>query len=294
LRPLAGFPIHIFELDIVTNLKGSSGNSLFLLGMKEQPTWQFTKSYKYDSWTFTPGLRHDLFRVVDFFKSYRPGRVPGAAPWVAPNTISPMDVRPGVAIAICIEGGIFGDDLKNNSEIQVELPGTGREEAILIDPTEPVIFCAHSKPSGSGLMVSRINIAKPNEKLTIELPGSITHIVTDPRPVTGPNLEYNRARAISLRATSDALFVSHARKIYVLDKTRLTERQNILFNLPVRLIHARRVKLPGENHEKYGAPQECYLIWAIGSRYVGDGQIVRAEDYTKAYETELYRIALLP
>ena len=294
LKPKPGLPIQAFEYDIVTNLKGSPNNStFFMLGMKEHPTWQFEYSYRHDGWSFSPHLRQEFYRIVDFFKGFRPGRVPKAPPWVAPNTISPMDVRPGAAMAICVEGGIIGDDLKNDKEIAVELPGTGREEAILVDPAEHLIFCAHSKPSGSGLMISRINPANPSDKLTIELAGPVTHIVTDPRPVTGPNLEYYRPRAVSLLATPDTLFVSHARKIYVLDKTRLTERQNIPLHLPVRLIQVRRGKPPGESHPKYGVPQDCYLVWAIGSRYVGDGQTVRAEDYGKSYETILYKIAVV-
>jgi hypothetical protein len=292
LKSKPGLPIALFEYDIITNLKGSPSNSIFLMGMKEQPTWQFKYSYKIDWWSFSEHLRHDLTGWLYEFRSYRPGRVPGAPPWVAPNTISFMDVRPGAALAICVEGGIIGNDVKNNwSTLQVELPGTGREEAILVDPTEHLVFCAHSKPSGPGLMISRINLDKPSEKLTIEIPGPVTHMVTDPRPVTGPNLEYHRARAVSLRATSDTLFVSHARRIYVLDKTKLTERQNIALNLPVRLIQARRGKPPGENHPKYGVPQDCYFVWAIGSRYAGDGQTVKV--HGQDFETSLYKIAIL-
>ncbi len=293
LKPLAGLPLQLLELNLITNLKGYSSNSFFTLGMKEQPTWQFTKSYKIEGWTLTPQLRRDFYRIMDFFDLDRPGRVPEAAPWVAPLTISPMDMRPGGVMAICVEGGINGVDQRDN-QFEVKLSGTGREEAILVDPTDHFIFCAHSKPSGPGLMISRINFDKPSEKLTIELPGSVYHIVTDPKPPAGPKLDYYRPRAVSLRATSDALFVSHGRKIYVLDKTTLTRRQDVEFDLPLRLIQVRRGKPPGENHPTYGLPQDGYFIWAIGSRYVGNGQTVNADEYRTAYETRLFKIALVP
>lgn len=294
LKPKPGLPLHVFDFNIITNLKGSPNNSIFyLLGMKEQPTWQIKKSYRYDGWSLSP-LRQHFYRIVDFFKGYRPGRVPEAPPWVAPNTISPMDIRPGAAVAICVEGGIIGDNLTNDTEIAVELPGTGREEAVLVDPTEMIIFCAHSKPGGQALMISRINVANPGDKRTIELPRTVTHMVTDPTPVGGPNLEYYRPRAVSLLATPDALFVSHGRRLYVLDKTRLTQRESVELRLPARLIQVRRGKPPGESDPTYGVPQDCYLVWAIGARYVGDGQVVRAEDYGKAYETAIFKIAVLP
>ncbi len=295
LQPKPGLPIkEVFEYDIVTNLKGSPNHSTFFtLGMKEHPTWAFKYSYRQDGWSLSP-LRQEYYRIVDFFNAYRPGRVPGAPPWVAPDAISPMDIRPGAAMVICVEGGIIGDDLRNNNEIAVALPGTGRGDAILVDPAEPLIFSAHSKPDGSALMISRINLANPSDKLTIELPGTLTYMTRDSRPVTGPNLEYNRQRAVSLLATSDTLYVSHQFKICVLDKRTLRQRQSIFLNLPMRLIQVRRGKPPGETHPKYGVPQDCDFVWALGSRYFGDGQVVKAEDYGKFYETRLFKIAILP
>ena len=295
LQPKPGLPIkEVFEYDIVTNLKGSPNHATFFtLGMKEHPTWAFRYSYRHDGWSLSP-LRQEFYRIVDFFNAYRPGRVPGAPPWVAPDSISPMDIRPGAAMVICVEGGIIGDDLKNNKEIAVALPGTGRGEAILVDPTEHLIFAAHSKPDTSALIISRINPANPSEKLTVELSGMVTYMVRDSRPVTSPNLEYNRQRAVSLLATADTLYVSHQYKICVLDKRTLTHRRSIFLNLPMRLIQVRRGKPPGESHPKYGVPQDCDFVWALGSRYMGDGVTVKAEDYGKFYETRLYKIAILP
>jgi hypothetical protein len=231
---------------------------------------------------------------MDFFKISRPVRVPKAPPWVSPNNISPMDVRAGAAMAICVEGGIIGDDLKSDKEIDVDIPGAGREEAVLIDPTEHLIYCAHSKTDGSALMISRINPANPSDKRTVELSGPVTHMTRDSKSVTGPNLEYNRQRAVSLLATSDTLFVTHQYKICVLDKNTLKHRQSILLRLPARLIQARRGKPPGEADAKYGTPQDCFFVWALATRYMGDGQTVKAEDYGKYYETILYKIAVLP
>jgi hypothetical protein len=42
----------------------------------------------------------------------------------------------------------------------------------------------------------------------------------------------------------------------------------------------------------YGAPLDCYLVWAIGSRYTGDGQTVKTQG--EDFATTLYKIALVP
>lgn len=295
LRPKPGIPLHVFEYDVITHLKGSPNDSAFyLLGMKEQPTWQFPHSFRFDCLNMSPVLRKDSYRIMDFFKMSRRSRVPGAAPWVAPNTVSPMDVRPGGVMAICVQGGVIGLDLKSDKEIDVELPGTGNEVAILVDRTENLIFCAHTRTDGESLKISRINLANPREILTRELGYSITYMNRDSRPAPDQSFEYNRQPAVSLLATSDALFVSHQTKIYVLDKTTLGTRKWVTLNLPLRLIQVRRGKPPGDNDPKYGSPQECFLIWAIAARYFGDGEIVRTEDDRKYWETILYKIALVP
>jgi hypothetical protein len=295
LKSKPGLSFSQFDYNILTNLKGS-GPYIFTVGMKENSQGGFTYSYAADSWFFdNERLHHYTYGWVSSPRtSGEPSRVPGAPSWVGPNTISPMDVRPGVARAICVDGGVIGSDIRIGwKQIDVGLPGTGREQAIHVDPTEDVIFCAHSKREAvPGLMVSRINLANPSDKLTIELPGTVWNMVTDPKPPKDPNLEYYRARAVSLLATPDALFVSHAKKIYVLDKTRLTQRQSIQLRLPSRLIQVRRGKAPGDNHPTYGPPPDCYFIWAIGAKYSGDGQAVRAEELGKTCETVLYKIAL--
>jgi hypothetical protein len=295
LRPQREYSIQLFEFDVVTNLKHSSGNGIFMLGMKETPTWPCKRSYKTEGWHFAEHPRREFYGWLSFFKGFRPGRVPDAPTWVGLNTISPMDVRAGAAFAVCVEGGIIGQDIRNNwNSFEIELPGTGRQEAILMDPKDHVVFCAHSKPptGATGLMISRINLERASEKLTKDLPGPVTHVVTDPSPPTEPKLDYYRPRAVSLLATSDTLFVSHSMKIYVLDKATLAQRQIIPVDLPTRLIQVRRGKPPGDNHDKYGGPQECNFLWAIGSRYVGDGQNVNAQG--EDVDTKLYKIAVLP
>jgi len=295
LKIKPGLPVKdVFDYDIVTDLKGSPNDStFFLMGVKEEPTWGISHSYRYAGWALSP-LRQYFYRIMDFFKPSRRSRVPKAPTWVAPNNISPMDIRAGAAMAICVEGGIIGDDLKNTKEIDVDIPGAGREEAIHVDPTEHLIFCAHARSDGNSLMISRINAANPSERRTVELSGPVTHMTRDSRTVTSPNLEYNRQRATSLLATSDKLFVTHQYKLWMLDKITLQQQRSIVLSLPARLIQVRRGKPPGEADAKYGAPQDCYLVWALATRYMGDGQTVNAADYGKFYETILYKLAILP
>jgi len=225
--------------------------------------------------------------VLDLQKGFTPARVPGAPAWVSPSTTSPMDVSMGIVVALCVEGGLILIDLKRKSIMEVELKGAGREEAVLLDPVDPVIFSAHSKPDTHGLMISRISSTNLSEKQTITLPSTITHMAVDSNTFVPPNLRYNRRRAVSLAVTQDALFVSHATKIYVLDKKRLTERQQVTVDLPCRLIQVRRMKAPGETHAKYGAPKDCYMVWAIGSLYNGDGQKM------DKFRTTLYKIGIV-
>lgn len=282
--PLAGH-------EVVTNLKGSPNDTkFFTLGMKQEARGPIKYSFSYANRSLAAPLDDDRDVVLlDAQQGFRPARVSGAPAWVSPSTISPMDVSMGLSVAICVEGGLILVDVRRKTIMEVGLEGTGREEAVLFDPNprEPFIFCAHARPDTQALMISRINPGNPKDKLTITLPSPVTHMVTDKGTSVGPNLKYNRTRAVSLVATSDALFVSHATKIYVLDKTRLTQRQQVTVDLPCRLIQVRRGKPPGENNPPYAAPRDCYLIWAIGSIYIGDGQnLERAR-------TKLYKIGIM-
>ncbi|HKG47207.1 MAG TPA: hypothetical protein VKB02_10795 [Pyrinomonadaceae bacterium] len=269
LKFQGGMPL--FWHDVITNLKGfANANKFFTLGMKQESSNPPRYSYSYAARSYSQqGDEENM--ALDVQKGFRPARVPGAPAWVSPGTISPMDVSAGVAVAICVEGGLILIDLKSKRVMEVAIDGTGREEAVLLDPAEPLIFSAHAQPDTHGLMISRISSSNVSQKQTITLPSTVTHMLTDTRPFVGPNLQYNRPRAVSLAVTPDALFVSHARNIFVLDKQRLTVRQTIPVDLPCRLMHVRRGKPPGEATAKYPAPKECYMVWAVGSMYIGDG-----------------------
>lgn len=280
--------VRLIQHDVVTNLKGSANDVKFcMLGMKQENSGPVKYSYSYVERSFDPNFNAERDLVLDLQKGFTPARVPGAPAWVSPSTTSPIDVSPGLAVALCVEGGIILIDLKSKKVMEVGISGTGREEAVVIDPIEPLIFCAHAKPDTHGLMISRINASNLSEKQTITLPSTVTHMAVDTNSFVGPNLRYNRRRAVSLAVTPDALFVSHATKIYVLDKRRLTERQQVTLDLPCRLIQARRTKAPGETHAKYGTPRDCYMVWAVGSMYSGGGQNM------EKFRTTLYKIGIV-
>lgn len=286
LKPIK--TVELIQYDVVTNLKASPNDlRMQVLGMKQQNSGAFKYSYTFGERSFDPNFNVERDIVLDLQKGFTPGRVPGAPAWVSPSTTSPMDVISGFAVAVCVEGGLFLIDLKSKKVMEVGINGTGREEAVVIDPVEPLIFCAHAKPDTHGLMISRINPSNPSDRQTITLPSTVTHMVTDTNPFVGPNLRYNRPRAVSLAVTSDTVFVSHSRKIYALDKKRLTERRQIELDLPCRLIQVRRQKAPGEAHQKYGTPRDCYMVWAIGSLYIGGGQ-----DLAK-FRTALYKLGIV-
>lgn len=278
--------VNLNQFDVVTNLKGSTENKFYMLGMKQEASGAFKYNYSYAARTLDqlvdPG---DL--LLSAQKGFRPGRVPGAPAWVSPSTISPMDVSLGVAAAICVEGGVIAIATKSKMILEIALDGTGREEAILIDPVDSMIFSAHAGPNNNGLMISRINPANLTEKLTVTLPSPITHMMTDTRTIVGPDLQYDRKRAVSLAVTNDGLFVSHATNIYLLDKRRLTVRQKVPVDLPCRLIQVRRMKPPGDAHPRYGTPRDCFMVWAIGSIYIGDGQNL------EKFRTKLYKIGVV-
>jgi hypothetical protein len=225
--------------------------------------------------------------VLDLQKGFTLARVPGAPAWVSPSTTSPMDSIMGIVVAICVEGGFMLIDVKGKKVTEVPLNGTGREEAILLDSADSAIYCAHSKPDTHGLMISRINVNNLSEKQTITLGSTVTHMATDTNNFVSPNLRYHRRRAVSLAVTRDALFVSHSTKIYVIDKKGLKERKQVTLDLPCRLIQVRRTKPPGETHAKYGTPNACDMVWAIGSLYNGDGQNM------SKFKTTLYQIGIV-
>jgi hypothetical protein len=285
LKSEGGLPLHWH--DVITNLKGSPNeNKFFTVGMKQESANPPKYSYSYVARSYSqPSDQVEM--LLDQQKGFRPARVPGAPAWVSPNTISPMDVCMGVAFALCVEGGVFAGDVKSKRIMEIGIDGTGREEGVVIDPSDLTIFCAHARPDNKALMISRINPRNLSDNQTITLPSPVVDMVTDTNPPVGPNLRYNRPRAVSLIVMPEVLFVSHGTKIYVLDKRRLTERQQLALDLPCRISGVRRMKAPGETHPRYGTPGDCYMVFAIGSMYVGDGQS------RSKYQTNLYKIAVV-
>lgn len=271
--------------NVITNLKGALEDVKFcLLGWKQE-SGPFKYSYSYVERTVDTPPTTDM--LLDVQRGFTPARVPGAPAWVSPSTTSPMDAMIGGVVAICVEGGFIMIDVRGKKVMEAPLNGTGREEAIVLDMANSAIFCAHSKPDTHGLMISRINPNNLSEKQTITLGSTVTHMATDTNNFVGPNLRYHRRRAVSLAVTREWLFVSHSTKIYVLDKRNLKETKQVTLDLPCRLIQARRTRPPGETHEKYGTPNVCDMVWAIGSLYNGDGQNM------SKFKTTLYKIAIL-
>lgn len=285
LKYQGGFPT--FWHDLITNLKGSPDDKkFFTLGMKEQSSGAIKHSFSYAARTFPQQFDTDL--VLDSQRGFRPPPpVDGAPAWVSPNTISPMDVWSNLLVAICVQGGMFQIVVNGKEVTEVKIDDAGREEAVFIDADGGAVFCAHQPMDKRGLMVSRVNIGESNKKKTVTLPGTVTGMVTNQKPPTTESLRYNCPRAVSLIAMPDALFVSHARIIYVLDKTTLQVLQTVPVNLPCRLVQVRRGKLSTETDPKYGTPRDCNIVWAIGSMYIGDGTS------RQNYQTSLYKIGIV-
>jgi len=217
--------------------------------------------------------------VLDSLNGFRPARVPGAPGWVSPDTLSPMDVS-GSKLAICIDGGIISVDLQSRSATEIRIDGAGREEAVVVDP--PLVFCAHSREDGRGLIISRIE--SPTNKRSESVYQRVVDMVTDANPPPGPHLRYNRPRAVSLAVIDDRLFVSCGPQILVFDKQNLTQKWETPINLPCRLIHVRRWKPPGDD-QHYGTPKDSYLVWAVGATINGR--------QPNTWTTSLYKIAVV-
>ena len=283
LKYQGGFPTEWH--DVITNMKGTPNDkSFFMLGMKEKPAGTIKHSYSYVARTFPKSFDTDL--MLDAQKGFRPPPpVAGAPAWVSPIDMSPMDVWMNRLVAICVQGGMFQVVVNGKEITEVKIPEAGREEAIVIDADGGAYFCAHQSTDKKGLVVSRVAIGETDKRKTITLPGSVTGMVTNLKPPT-EDLYYHCPRAVSLIATPDALFVSHGRNIFVLDKTSLEVRQTVPVNLPCRLIQVRRGKLSTETDSKYGTARECHIVWAIGSMYISNQD-------RKNHQTALYKIGIV-
>jgi hypothetical protein len=267
--------------DIITTLKGS-GTKVCMLGIKvESPQ---LKCSIVDLDTSTSALN---IVSLDQQKGFRTARVTGAPAWLSPLTNSPMDVN-GQTAAICVEGGLFLIDLgkKSVTVTEIKLEGTGREEAVLVDLRDNYVFCAHSTPNGQGLIVSYVSLQNQQIRANHTFFTPVHNMLTHTTPPTTTDLRYKSARAVSLVTVQDQLVVSHGREIYVLNKRDLRQLQEVTVDLHCRLIRAQLGTPPGENHPKYGAPREGYIVWAVGGTYEGNGQT------RDKYQTAIYKIAI--
>lgn len=271
--------------DLVTNFQGSPhDDKYFMVWMQQVPNASsYTYHYIFYTGSFKPNDNwQEMF--LDDLKGFRPQRVRGAPAWVSPNTISLMSGSGG-RVAICVEGGLFLIQLQGETVTEIPIDGSGRQEAIVIDPKQPVIYCVHSQQNGSKLIISRVE--GPNTKQSITLPSGVIDMVTNTNPPGGTNLRYNCPRAISLAVSDNALYLSNGKTIWAFDKVTLNQKRTTSVDLPCRLIHVRPGTPPGGNHPNYGAPRDCEFLWAIGASYEGDGQS------RNKYQTKLYKIAIV-
>jgi hypothetical protein len=84
--------------------------------------------------------------------------------------------------------------------------------------------------------------------------------------------------------SQDALFVTHGNTIYQLHNRELTITRSTTVDLPCRFIDVRLAKPPGSRYQTFSEPMECWMIWAVGATYKGDGTKV------EQYKTKLYKI----
>jgi hypothetical protein len=294
-------PINIFSVSDYTALTYmhtyDADSTIFFIAMKQEGAGQNVK-YKYDylqKFLYKPpqnqpdtmgnGWIEELDALAGFVTT---NRVPGAPRWVSPTTPSPVaPLFSGVKFAICVEGGVMMCEPRPStkwSEIRIE--GAGREEAVAFDSQYALLYTAHAKPNGDGLVITRISYDNVQDKKSITLPGPVIDMATDTRPFTTPALRYRHYRAVSLAApgSQDALFVTHGNTIYQLHNRDLTITRSATVDLPCRFIDVRLAKPPGSRYQTFSEPMECWMIWAVGATYKGDGTKV------EQYKTKLYKI----
>ena len=72
-----------------------------------------------------------------------------------------------------------------------------------------------------------------------------------------------------------------------MNKNDMTLRQTIPVDLPCRFVNVMLGLPPGDAHLRWGGrPQSCWMIYAIGATYTGDGTKV------DQYKTEIYKIGV--
>jgi hypothetical protein len=193
--------------------------------------------------------------------------------------------------AICISGGLFvvGGDEKTIRDLALQ--SAGREEAIVYGRNGVEIFCAHSQSDSEGLRISRVDNKTWKQTHSLSLPRGegVADLTRDTRQRAPIDL-FKSARAASMVITLDGklLFVSHGQSIFKIDSSTLTLREVFKVDLPCRVFHVWGGKPTTDSHPRYGSPNSCILLYAIGSSYTGDG--VRAKG--NEFKTELYKLAI--
>jgi len=281
--------VNLSQYDWIINLKGGHNETkFFTVAMKQLSANPPRYSYSFAAARTSAPTSSDMEMGMDAQPGYVAKPAPGAPAWVSQSTIPLMDVNLG-AVALCVEGGLLLIDVRTKRLMAMKIEGVVRQEAVLIDPVSNVVFFAHSNAGNNELSVSRINPGVPTERMeTMKLPFPLTHVVTDLNPPTGVKLEYHRPRAVSMVMTERELFVSHATKISVLDKKRLTVLRTVSLDTPCRLIQARRGVLPATpTPEGHVGPRECNLVWAIRSIYIGNGVELKNQKY------KLFKLAIV-
>jgi hypothetical protein len=259
-----------------------------LLCMKEERVGQDTR-YSY-SYVWKKLVQDKLIDVgsysLDPFQQISTrNRVPRAPAWISSNSIPVMVLRPdGNGAAICVEGGIIVLDTERDVRVRLQpIAGTGRAEAVMFERTGD-IYCAHSDLNNQALLVSYVDGLNLQIKKTISLPGAVSNMITDTKPLPSPALQYKQHRAVSFfDGAVGAICVSHGKTIYAITKNGLSIQSSVTVDLPCSLIQAKTDRAPHREHDFSGAAP-CWIVSAIGAAYNGDGR------NAGNFKTQLYRV----
>jgi hypothetical protein len=266
-----------FEMSEVIAMGARHGeNALGLLCLKEEKVNQNIK-YNY-SYSRKKISQDKLIDVANF--SLNPlgslgaqERVAGAPAWIASGYVPPMAVKLDAAIAVfCVEGGLIEIDVRGELlEVKrLKIEGAGRGEAVMY-ARDGQIFCAHSHINKQSLLVSSVELGGFNTT-TVSLPGAVTNLANDTRPLKNPALRYKVHSAVSLYdGAPGAVFASHGKTIYYIQKDNMAVQSSVTVDLPCRLIRVKHDWPPHGTHPIWGAAQPCWIVDAIGCTYTGDG-----------------------
>jgi hypothetical protein len=273
---------------IVAMAVHAKGTAIGLLTMKEERVGQNTKySYSYSRKRIS---QDKLVDVAEYSLDSVQGistanRVPNAPAWVSSASVPLMSVSPdGEFVVIGVDGGLIVlDVLREFRAYVLPIAGTGRAEAVLYGNFGE-LFCAHSQANNQGLIVSYI-IKDLKRQKSLTLPGAVTNMITDTRPLKIPAVQYKSHRAVSIADVLIGSFcVSHGRTIYSINKNDLSVGSSATVDLPCRLIQVKNDRAPHGQHPLFEWAKPCNIALAIGSAYTGDGS------NAGGFKTQLYRL----